>query len=269
MSLRFELPKDHRNVALITIDRPEKANSLDPPTLRELAEAWRRVAADDEIRCAVLTGAGERVFCSGMDLEKTIPVSQALARGEKIDPEDFEGLRAVGTATLASFDLETPLVCAVNGHARAGGFDLMLASELRFAAPHATFALEEVAIGLYPTGHATVMLPRQIGWVHAQELLLTAKPIDAARAAEIGLVNRVVPANRVLDTALSAAATIAANAPLAVRATRAGVRELLHLPLPEAYERQEALGRPLRRSEDAREGARSFREKRAPVWRGR
>ena len=82
-------------------------------------------------------------------------------------------------------------------------------------------------------------------------------------------MNRVVPANRVLDTALSAAATIAANAPLAVRATRAGVRELLHLPLPEAYERQEALGRPLRRTEDAREGARSFREKRAPVWRGR
>jgi enoyl-CoA hydratase/carnithine racemase len=269
MSARFELPEDHPHVALVTIDRPEKANSLDPPTLRALAEAWRRIASDDEIRCAVLTGAGERVFCSGMDLSTTIPVSQRLARGEQIDPEDFEGLRAAGTATLAAFDLGTPLVCAINGHARGGGFDLMLASELRFSAPHATFALEEVALGLYPTGQATVMLPRQIGWVHAHELLLTAQPIDAERAAAIGLVNRVVPAERVLETALSAADAIARNAPLAVRATREGLRELLHLPLKEAYARQEEIGRPLRRTEDAAEATRAFREKRPPVWKGR
>ena len=269
MSARFELPAEHPHVALVTIDRAEKANSLDPRTLRELAEAWRRIAADDEIRCAVLTGAGERVFCSGMDLTTTIPVSQRLARGEQIDPEDFEGLRAVPTATLAAFDLATPLVCAINGHARAGGFDLMLASELRYAAPHATFALEEVALGLYPTGQATVMLPRQIGWVHAQELLLTAQPIDAARAAEIGLVNRVVPAEQVLETALAAADHIAANAPLAVRATRDGGRELLHLSLPEALVRQEELGRPLRRTQDAAEATRAFRENRPPVWKGR
>jgi len=269
VSARFELPDDHPHVALVTIDRADRANSLDPRTLRELAEAWRRIARDDGIRCAVLTGAGERVFCSGMDLRTTIPASQRLARGEQIDPDDFEGLRAAGTATLAAFDLRTPLVCAINGHARAGGFDLMLASELRFAAPHATFALEEVALGLYPTGQATVMLPRQIGWVHAHELLLTAQPIDAWRAAAIGLVNRVVPAEQLLDTALRAADAIAANAPLAVRATRDGVRELLHLSLPEAYARQEELGRPLRRSEDAAEATRAFREKRPPVWKGR
>jgi enoyl-CoA hydratase/carnithine racemase len=269
MGARFELRDEHPHVALVTIDRPEKANSLDPRTLRDLAEAWRRIAGDDEIRCAVLTGTGDRVFCSGMDLSTTIPASQRLARGERIDPEDFEGLRAAPVATLAAFDLATPLVCAINGHARAGGFDLMLASEIRIAAPHATFALEEVALGLYPTGQATVMLPRQIGWVHAHELLLTAKPIDAARAAEMGLVNRVVPAEAVLDEAFAAADAIAANAPLAVRATRAGVRELLHLPLPEAFERQEQLGRPLRRSEDAAEATRAFRENRAPVWKGR
>jgi enoyl-CoA hydratase/carnithine racemase len=269
VSARLELPPEHPHVALVTIDRPEAANSLDPATLRLLAEAWRRVAEDDEIRCAVLTGAGDRVFCSGMDLAKTIPVSQALARGERIDPGDFEGLRSVKTATLAGFDLRTPLVCAVNGHARGGGFDLMLASELRFAAPHATFALEEVALGLFPTGHAAVMLPRQIGWAHAHELLLTAQPIDAQRAAGIGLINRVVPAEQVLDTAFEAADAIAANAPLAVRATRAGVRELLSVALPEAYERQEALGKPLRRTEDAAEAARAFREKRKPRFVGR
>ena len=269
MPVRFELPAAHPHVAVVTLDRPERANALDPAMLGELAAAWRRIAADEAIRCAVLTGGGGRAFCAGMDLRATIPAAQALARGERIDAADFEGLRSVTTATLAGFDLGTPLVCAVNGHARGGGFDLMLAAELRFAVPHATFALEEVALGLYPTGHATVLLPRQIGWVHAQELLLTARPIDAARAREIGLVNDVVAADALLPTALAAADAIAANAPLAVRATRAGVRELLTLPLPDAYRRQEELGRPLRRSEDAREAQRAFVEKRKPEWRGR
>lgn len=234
--------------------------------LAELAGAWRRIAGDGEIRCAVLTGAGERVFCAGMDMRATIPAAQALARGERIEPHAFEGLRNVSLALLAGFDLGVPLVCAINGHARAGGFDLMLAAEMRFAVAHATFALEEVALGLYPTGNATVLLPRQIGWVHAHELLLTAQPIDAERALAIGLLNRIVAPDQLLPAALAAADTIAANAPLAVRATRAGVRELLALPLADAYRRQEELGRPLRGTQDAREAQRAFVEKRRPVW---
>lgn len=269
MTIRLERPPDHPHVALVTIERPERANALDPPTLLALAEAWREVAQDEGIRCAVLTGAGGRSFCAGMDMKSTIVASQALARGERIDERDFAGLRAVSTATLVDFDLGKPLVCAVNGHARAGGFDLMLASEMRFAVPHATFALEEVAIGLYPTGHASVLLARQIPWVHAHELLLTARPISAERALEIGLLNAVVAPERLLATALAAAAAIAANAPLAVRATRQGVRELLSMPLAEAYRRQEQIGRPLRRTDDAREAQRAFVEKRKPVWRGR
>jgi enoyl-CoA hydratase/carnithine racemase len=269
MAARLELLPDHPHVALVTIDRPERANSLDPPTLRELAAAWRRIADDAEIRCAVLTGAGDRVFCAGMDMHTTIPASQRLARGERVTPEDFEGLRSVATALLAGFDLRTPLVCAVNGHARAGGLDLLLASEIRYAVPSATFALEEVALGLYPTGNSTVLLPRQIPWVHAAELLLGARPIDAARALRIGLVNELVEPAELLPRALATADAIAANAPLAVRETRRGLRELLHLSLEEAYARQEELGAPLRRSEDAAEGARAFAEKRRPVWKGR
>jgi len=269
MSARLELPADHPHVALVTLDRPERANSLDPQTLVELAQAWRRIAEEDGIRCAVLTGQGERVFCGGMDMRSTIPASQALARGEHIDPGDFEGLRAVATATLTAFDLRKPLVCAVNGHARAVGMDLMLASEIRFAVPHASFALEEVARGLYPTGHATVLLARQIGWVHAQELLLTARPIDAARAERIGLVNAVVAAEDLLESALATADAIVANAPLAVQETRRGVRELLGLPLDAAYARQEELGRPLRATRDAAEATRAFAERRAPRWEGR
>lgn len=256
-------------MAIVTLDRPERANALDPAMLSELAAAWRRIAADDDIRCAVLTGSGTRVFCAGMDMRATIPVAQALARGERIDPVAFAGLRNVATATLAGFDLRAPLICAINGHARAGGFDLMLAAEMRYAVPHATFALEEVALGLYPTGNASVLLARQIGWVHAHDLLLTARPIDAARAAAIGLINQIVAADELMSTVLAAADAIAANAPLAVRETRRGVRELLSLPLDEAYRRQEELGRPLRRSEDAREAQRAFVEKRRPIWKGR
>jgi enoyl-CoA hydratase len=269
MPARFELPPEHPHVAVVTIDRAAQANALDPPTLRELASAWRRIADDPEIRCAVLTGAGQRVFCAGMDMKTTIPEAQRFARGERVDPETFEALRDVSTALLAGFDLRTPLVCAINGHARAGGFDLMLASELRYAVPGATFALEEVALGLYPTGNATVLLPRQIPWVHAHEILLSARPISAERALEIGLLNGIVGPERLLDVALETAEAIAANAPLAVRETRRGVREILALPLEEAYARQEEIGRPLRATEDAREAQRAFVEKREPVWRGR
>ena len=269
MPAHLELPADHPHVAVVTIDRPDHANALDPPTLRQLADAWRRVAADADIRCAVLTGAGERVFCAGMDMKTTIPASQRFARGERVDDETFAGLRSVQTALLSGFDLATPLVCAVNGHARAGGFDLMLASEIRYAVPHATFALEEVALGLYPTGNASVLLPRQIPWVHAHELLLTARRIDAVRALGIGLINRIVAPNELMTTALATADAIAANAPLAVRETRRGVREILHLALPDAYHRQEEIGAPLRKTDDAREAQRAFVEKRRPRWTGR
>src|SRR5512134_1903373 len=113
MPVRFDLPADHPHVAVVTLDRPERANALDPAMLSELAAAWRRIADDAEIRCAVLTGAGERVFCAGMDMRATIPAAQALARGERIDDAAFAGLRQVATATLAGFDLRTPLICAV------------------------------------------------------------------------------------------------------------------------------------------------------------
>jgi len=267
MPIRLDRPQP--GVALVTLDRPEKANSLNPQMLCDLARAWREIADDDAVRCAVLTGAGARVFCGGMDMASTIPVSQRLARGERIDARDFEGLRSVETALLAGFDLRTPLICAINGHARAGGLDLMLASEIRFAAPGATFALEEVALGLYPTGNASVLLLQQIGWVHAFELLLTAQPIDAERARDIGLVNRLVEPGALLDTALATAQRIADNAPLAVRETRRGLREIIGMRLADAYQHQEEIGRPLRRSEDAREAQRAFLEKRTPRWQGR
>jgi len=269
VAVRFELPSEHPHVAVVTIDRPEQANSLDPPTIRALAAAWRRVRDDDGVRVVVVTGAGERVFCSGMDMKTTIPASQRFARGERLDDETFAALRDVSTAILAGFDVGKPVVAAVNGHCRAVGFDLLLATDVRFTVPDATFALEEVARGLYPTGNATVLLPRQIPWVHAQALLLTARPIAAADAQAIGLVNAVVLPDDLMAVALETSDAIAANAPLAVQATRRGVRELRDLPIADAYRRQEEIGRPLRATEDAREAQRAFVEKRRPTWHGR
>ena len=264
MPIRFERPSEHPRVAVVTLDRPERANALDPAMLVGLADAWRRIAEDDEIRCAIVTGAGGKVFSAGMDMTTTIPISQRFARGERVSDEDFAGLRSAQTALLAGFDLGKPLIAAINGHARAGGFDMMLAAELRVAVSHATFALEEVALGLYPTGNATVLLPRQIGWIHAHELLLTAKPIDAARALEIGLVNRVVAPDALLPTAFAWADAIAANAPLAVRETRRGVREILALSLEAAYARQEEIGRELQEDRGcARSATRIRREAQA------
>jgi enoyl-CoA hydratase/carnithine racemase len=269
MPARLETPPDHPYVAVVTIDRPERANALDPETLRDLAAHWRRINEDESIRVAILTGAGDRVFCAGMDMRKTIPISQALARGEKIDPVDFEGLRSIGHATLVKETLRVPLIAAVNGHSRAGGFDLMLAAQIRYAVPTATFALEEVALGLYPTGQATVLLPRQIAAVHAADLIYTAQPIDADHALAIGLINELVAPEELMTRAFKTADRIARNAPLAVQATVKGLRELDGLDLETAYRRQEEMGRPLRKTEDAREAQRAFVEGRKPEFKGR
>ena len=269
MAIQLECPPDHPHVAVVTLDRPEAAHALDPESLLALAEYWDQINADESVRVVVLTATGDRVFCSGMDMRKTIPISQALARGEQIDPVDFEGLRAAGRATLTQTALRVPMIAAINGHARAGGFDLMLAASIRYAVPNATFALEEVALGLYPTGQATVLLPRQIPAVHAAELLYTARPISAKRALEVGLLNEVVPADSLLPRAMETADQIAQNAPLAVQATLTGLRELSGMPLEDAYARQEELGRPLRKTEDAREAQRAFVEERRPQWKGR
>ena len=269
MTARLELPADHPHVALVTIDRRERANALDPSTLRELAAAWRRIAGDPEIRCAVLTGAGERVFCSGMDLRTTIPASQQLARGERIDAGDFAGLRDAATAVLAGFDLATPLVCAINGHCRAVGLDLMLASELRYAVPEASFALEEVARGLYPTGNATVLLAREIGWVHAMDLMLTARPISAARAAEIGLVNEVVPPAALMETVRKIAQSICQKGPVAIAQAKRAIRLGADISLVVASELERQTFASLFATEDLREGTHAFLEKRPAKFVGK
>ena len=253
-------------VAVITIDRPAARNALDPPHILDLARAWDRLRDDPALRCGVVTGAGG-TFSAGMDLKTTIPASAALARRERIPPDVFEALRRAADALLAGYDLRKPLVAAVDGPCLAGGADMLLATDVRYCSPRATFNWAEVALGLFPRGNATVLLPRQVGWVHAMDLLLTGRTIGADAALRIALVNAVVedPLARALETAR----LIAANAPRAVAATKRAVREQWAMDLPAAYANQSRIAGELMKTEDAVEGARAFTERRPPRFTGR
>jgi enoyl-CoA hydratase len=243
------------HVQVITINRPEVRNALDGAAARALAAAADELDADDDLRVGVLTGAGG-AFCTGMDLK-------GFLRGDKpsIDGRGFGGI----TMTPP----RKPLIAAVEGYALAGGFELMLACDLVVAGAGSKFGVPEVKRALVAGGGAALLLTRRIPYALAMELLLTGELIEASRAAELGLVNRLVPDGQALDTAVALAEVIAANGPLAVAVTKRIARAQADWTTEEGWKRQNELFAPVFASDDAREGATAFAEKRPPVWRGR
>lgn len=242
---------EHRDGALvITLNRPEAGNSLNGQLGQALCDALDEARSNPEIRSVIVTGAGEKIFCAGMDLK-------AFASGEDIAP--------VGRAFAALREFPKPLIAAVNGAALAGGFEVMMGADLVVAAEHARFGIPEVKRGLVAAGGGT-RLPTRIPLQVALEMGLTGEPISAARALELGLINRVVPADQVLEAALGLAALINANGPLAVQATKLLMREEVG---PDTAKRVGEVTGPVFASEDAREGAIAFAQKRAPEWKGR
>ena len=252
-TIRFE--KQDR-VAIITIDRPDALNALTKDMLAGLDDAFDAFNADDDCWVAILTASGERAFCTGMDLKEAIPL---LTSGDELGYED---------STKRQFsDVFKPIIAAVNGHCIAGGMEMLAGTDLRVAAEHATFGLGEVRWGLIPSGGSHIRFPRQIPWALVMELLLIGEPIDAQRAYEIGLVNRVVAADELLPTALDLAARICKNGPLAVRTSKQiAVRSL---GLEPGFVLEKALAAKVMGSEDAKEGPRAFAEKRKPNFTGR
>ncbi|MCD4533014.1 crotonase/enoyl-CoA hydratase family protein [Nocardioides sp. cx-169] len=242
-------------VVVITINRPEARNAVDGETARRIAAAVDELDADDALRVGVLTGAGGS-FCAGMDLK-------AFLRG------DSPAIEGRGFAGITLTPPRKPLIAAVEGAAMAGGFELMLACDLVVAGAGSRFGVPEVKRALVAGGGAALLLPRRIPFTIAMELLLTGDPIPADRAAALGLVNRVVPDGSALDGALDLASAIAANGPLAVAATKQIARAQADWTVTEGWERQRGLYAPVFASEDAREGATAFAEKRQPVWKGR
>lgn len=258
-------------IAWITIDRPEAKNSLDMEHFAQLRRAWERLDSDDEAWVAVVTGVGD-AFCTGADLKTYIPeitaLSRRIAAGEVDEVDGYrldDGVRAV----LRNVELYKPVVAAVNGTCVAGGMEMLGGCDIRVAVPEATFGVLEPKRGLFAGGGTTVRLPRQVPFPAAMELLLCADRIPAERALAMGLLNEVVPADRLREVARSYARRITANAPLAVRKTKESVLRGLAVDMKEAYRIESAISKEVFASDDAKEGPAAFAEKRAPRWTGR
>lgn len=241
-------------VAVITINRPEARNAVDRETALAVEAAVQQVNIVSEIRCAVITGAGGN-FCAGMDLK-------AFLRGEVIR------LPGTGFAGVTQADLQKPIIAAVEGYALAGGFEIILACDMAVAASTAKFGLTEVKRGLVANAGGLVRLPRQLPVKLASEFVLTGEVFPAQRLADAGLINRIVPEGEALAEAIALARMIADNGPMAVAVSRRVLRESLEWPEAELFDRQYEITGPVFASEDAREGASAFAEKRKPVWKG-
>ena len=254
------------HVLLVTLNRPEARNAVNGELTQLLGEALQRADADPEIRVVVLTGAGDRTFCAGADLK-------AISRGESLNPP---GTESWGFAGLVNHPISKPVIAAVNATALGGGTELVLACDLAVAGESASFGLPEVRRGLMAAAGGLIRLPVQLPRKVAMHVILTGEPIDAETALRWGLVNEVVPDGRVLDAAMDLAETIAANAPLAVQASKRvalGLREAdgeLDLPAEsDAWQANDGEMLQLMSSEDAIEGPMAFAEKRTPVWKAR
>jgi len=246
--------RDH--IGIITINRPEAMNSLSMDMLLGIEEAFEEFDKDPEMWVAIFTAAGDKAFSSGLDLKEAAPM---LTGGDTLGFDD--------TTKRQFSDVFKPIICAVNGFCIAGGLEMLLGTDIRIAAEHATFGLGEVKWGLVPLGGTHVRLPRQIPWAIAMQLLLTGKNIDAQRAYEVGLINEVVPADQLMPTALKLAERMCRNGPLAMKtAKEISVRAL---ELESGFVLEKALGLKVLSSEDAKEGPRAFAEKRPAEFKGR
>jgi enoyl-CoA hydratase len=245
--------RDH--IALLSLNRPEARNAVSPEVSETMATLLDEIEADADLRAVVLTGRGE-VFSAGADLK-------VVAQGRANDIARGKG----GFAGIVTRNFPKPLIAAVNGPALAGGFEIVLSCDLVVSVETARFGIPEVKRGLMAAAGGLIRLPKRVPLAIALELAMTGDPIDAQRALQLGLVNRVVAADRLVDEAIALAERIGENSPAAVRASRQLVREAAELTEEEGWKRTLELMMPVFESGDAIEGATAFAEKRPPVWR--
>lgn len=248
------------DVVTLTIERPEVMNCLSFPTLRRLRGLFAELRQDLSIRAVILTGSGERAFCAGADLKerKTMPQDRVpmFVHNIRRTMDDFE-------------NLPQPTIGAINGFAFGGGTELLLACDVRVAAPHAKLGLTETSLAIIPGAGGTQRLPRLIGKARSKELILTARRIDAAEAERIGLVNKIAPEGSLLECAREMAAAIAANGPVAVRAAKEAIDRGCELPLDEGLLVEASCYQKVIPTQDRLEALAAFSEKRPPRFEGR
>jgi E-phenylitaconyl-CoA hydratase len=258
MPIRYE--KDGR-IATIAINRPEAMNAMDRDTSRELAEAFQDFDQDEQLRVAILTGAGDKAFSAGADLKKMYGRAED---GNIRELWDTERQWRLGQR----LQVWKPIIAAINGYCLAGGLELAMGCDIRIASETASFGCPEVRWGILH-GYGALRLPKTIPLSAAMELLLTGERITAQEAYRLGIVSRVVPPAELMPTARRLAEKICANGPLAVRVTKELAWRGLEMSLEEGLRLYAALGALVRASEDAREGPRAFAEKRQPQFKGR
>lgn len=247
-------------VATVTINRPERLNAMDGPTYQALSDAWIRIRDDAGIRAAVITGAGDRSFTAGADLKSFVG-----------SPGDLSEFWMTQKDQLLNKGLEVnkPVVAAINGYCMGGGVTLLLATDLRIAASHATFALSEVKRGLLPANGGTQRILEQLPHPIAMEMLLLGEPIDAETALRWGLINKVVPMDELMTAATDYAHRLAALPPLAVQACKELAIRARDMDRTSGLRLEETMLRMLKFTDDGAEGIAAFAERRDPVWRGR
>jgi enoyl-CoA hydratase len=255
MSEPAVLTERRDGVLVITLNRPDARNAVNAALAEGVGAALDELDADKELRVGVLTGAGKG-FSSGMDLKAFVAGERPYVEGR-------------GFAGITQRSSRKPLIAAIEGFAVAGGFEVALSCDLIVASKGARLGIPEVKRSLVAAAGALFRLPRRIPYHLAMELALTGDPIDAERAYELGLVNRLAEPGGAVEAALELAAAIARNGPLALEATKATLQQQTDWTEAEFWQHQAELAEPVMRSEDAREGATAFAEKREPVWQGR
>jgi enoyl-CoA hydratase/carnithine racemase len=257
----LRLRVDTEGVAVVTMSRPEALNAMNTQMMMDLRDCFSAYYVEPEqARCLVLTGEGERGFCTGADLKERRGMTDEAWRRQHA---------VIEQAVRAIMDCPVPIIAAVNGAAFAGGLELALACDFIYAAEHARFALTEVTLGIMPGAAGTQNLPRAVGTRRAKEIILCGEPLGSAEALQWGLVNRVLPAAELMPAVLARAARIAANAPVSVRQAKKAIDKATELDRASGYAFElEAYNRTIV-TEDRQEGIDAFNEKRKPRYRGR
>ena len=256
---RFDDP-ELAHVAEIVLDRPEAMNAVSTAMARAIAAATAQVAADESVRCVVLTSSHAKAFCVGADLKE---------RNSLTDAELMEQRPVARAAYGGVLDLPVPAIAAVDGFALGGGFELALSCDVVVAGEGALVGLPEVSVGVIPGGGGTQLLVRRVGWSRAAKAIFTAARLPAGEALELGAVDEVVPAGTARDRALELARTIAANSPVGLRNAKRAMRLGADVGLAAGLEIEDGCWRATAFSGDRREGVAAFAEKRRPVWPGR